>query len=175
MQGDNLDRRRVALAYLATGATALGRLPSGFSVHVGGEESRVYYSSGDDTPSVPKPPAGVTVEQVRPMVTDADPQVAACAGYILALFGEPEGLEPVMKYWRERSLNKPDSEVDQLAYRAIAVLDDDKHYDVLRQIASRIDQHRAREFYWTIRTLTGPEALALRKELRDKFGMDNLR
>ncbi len=175
MRGDDLDRRRVALAYLATGAEALGRLAGGYPLHVAGHVERDYFYTRDETPSLPKPPAGVTVEQVRPLVEDADLQVAACAGYLLALFGEPEGLEAVMKYWRERSLNKPDIEVDRMAYRAIAALDDAEHFDVLRQIAARLDQHQASEFYWTIRILTGPEALKLRKEIRDKFGMENLR
>lgn len=33
----------------------------------------------------------------------------------------------------------------------------------------------ARAFYWTIRTMEGPEVLRLRKQMRDDLGMENLR
>ena len=32
-----------------------------------------------------------------------------------------------------------------------------------------------KEFYWTIRFMTGPEVLKLRKEIRDQVGMAALR
>jgi hypothetical protein len=37
------------------------------------------------------------------------------------------------------------------------------------------DAYRIREFYWTIRSMTGPSVLQLRKRIRDEVGMERLR
>jgi hypothetical protein len=37
------------------------------------------------------------------------------------------------------------------------------------------DNYQIREFYWTIRSMTGPRAMQLRKLIRDEVGMDHLR
>jgi hypothetical protein len=175
MQGDDSNRRRIAIKYLAIGADALDDLSNGFSLHVVEKSNRSIYSSSSNKAIVPEPPKHVTAEQVRPLISDDDPQVAAYAGYVLALLGEPEGLEPLLKYWRERSQKKPDAATDRLVYRAIAALDEGEHVGLLQQIMLRIDQHAASEFYWTIRIMTGPEILKFRKEVREKFGMESLR
>jgi HEAT repeat protein len=175
MQGEDRDRRRIAIKYLAVGADVLDDLANGFSLHVVEKNERSTYSSSSNKAIVPEPPKHVTLEQVRPLIADADPQVAAYAGYVLALLGEPEGLEPLLKYWRERSLKKPDAATDRLVYRAIAAVDEGEHIGVLQQIAQRLDEHAASEFYWTIRIMTGPEILKFRKEVREKFGMETLR
>jgi hypothetical protein len=44
-------------------------------------------------------------------------------------------------------------------------------YEFLRK---EYDTDAVREFYWTIRTMTGPEVLALRKRIRSEVGMDSL-
>jgi len=41
--------------------------------------------------------------------------------------------------------------------------------------ADKVPQHEVRDFYWTIRVMTGPEVLRLRKEIRDQAGMEKLR
>jgi hypothetical protein len=160
---------------MAVDTDALEDLANGFSLHVVGTSRSSFYSSSSDKVIVPEPPKHVTVDQVRPLIADADPQVAAYAGYVLSLLGEPEGLEPLLKYWRERSLKRPDSATDRLVYRAIVALDEAQQIGVLQQIAQRIDEHAASEFYWTIRGMTGPEILKFRKEMRDKLGMESLR
>ena len=50
---------------------------------------------------MPKPPEGLTLEDVRPLVGDANAEVAACAGYLMALLGDPAGMEPLVQYWRQ--------------------------------------------------------------------------
>ena len=39
---------------------------------------------------------------------DADPEVAASAGYLLALLGEPDGMPPLLRYWREHAESPSD-------------------------------------------------------------------
>jgi hypothetical protein len=61
-----------------------------------------------------------------------------------------------------------------LAYRAIAALDDSSQVAVLREIVGRLDASEMRDFYWTVRAMSGDEMLKLRKEIRDKVGMEKL-
>ena len=62
-------------------------------------------------------------------------------------------------------------------YRAIAYEDDTSRFPLITEIYERYEQesYYVREFYWTIRIMTGPDALALRKRIRTEIGMDNLR
>jgi HEAT repeat protein len=175
MQGSDENRRRVAIKYLAVGSSALSELSNGFTLHVVNESNDDFFPSSSNKTIVPEPPKHVTADQVRPLIHDADPQVAAYAGYVLVLLGENEGLEPLLSYWRERSLKKPDPAADRLVFRAIAAADDPQYIEPLRQIAARLDEHSISEFYWTIRVMTGPDILRFRKELRDEFGTDKLR
>ena len=46
---------------------------------------------------------------------------------------------------------------------------------VLAEIYKDRDRLDVRDFYWTIRGMTGPEILAFRKQIRDEIGMDQLR
>ncbi len=48
---------------------------------------------------------------------------------------------------------------------------------LLREIYAKVREDRLnlREFYWTIRVMSGPEILKLRKEIRDEHGMSSLR
>jgi hypothetical protein len=87
--------------------------------------------------------------------------------------GEPAGLTPLVKQWRadESSLWTP------LVYHAIASLDDASQAAVLVEIyeGSEHNALNVRDFYWTIRSMTGPKLLELRKRIRDEVGMDQLR
>jgi hypothetical protein len=121
--------------------------------------------SRNNTPIIPKPPEGVKAEYVRPLLTDPDFEVAAGAGYLLSVLGEPDGIEPLLKYWRRQQ--KSDTESSKLVYQAIAVLDDPKHIPVLREIFAKLDKSELYEFYWTIRIMSGPEILKFRKQVRD--------
>ena len=122
-------------------------------------------------------PPGLELDAVKPLLTDSNEEIAGYAGYVAALLGEPSGIDPLLKYWRR---NKNDSDDDDegmtavLVYRAVAALDDPQYVPVLREIYGKIREHEIRDFYWTIRSMTGPEILKLRKEIRDKYGMDKL-
>lgn len=167
--------RRLGLAYLARGAEPLAAFEArGFHVDTS-EPSRVYVSSGSQPVAAPEAPEGLQADDVRPFLADADGALAGFAGYLLALLGEPDGLEPLVKQWRAEGAAS--STWTPLVYRAIAALDDADRADLLVEIYENIEHNAVdvREFYWTIRAMTGAESLQLRKRIRDEVGMDQLR
>jgi hypothetical protein len=109
------------------------------------------------------------------MLADPDVKSAAYAGYLLSLFGEANGLGPLMTYWRARALN--DEAWTRLVYRAIAAINDQSQVPVLEEIYGRFqkEDYSIREFYWTIRVITGPRVLKLRERIRSEVGMERLR
>jgi len=127
-------------------------------------------------PIVPLPPPGLTPEPLVELLSSDDPKAAAQAGYLLALFGRDEGLPQLLGYWRAKAAG--DRAWMRLVYRAIARLNEGSQVPTLREIYSRLstDQHRhyLPEFYWTIRIMTGPDILALRKTIRDEVGTAQL-
>ena len=100
------------------------------------EDTGIESRRREGTPIVPRPPAGVAVEDVRPLAGDSDPEAAACAGYVLVLLGESDGMARLLQHWRQHEGGS--DEWDKLVYRAIAVLDDPKYIPVLRQIHNKI-------------------------------------
>ena len=123
-------------------------------------------------PIVPKPPVGLKVEDVRPLLGHAEPDVAACAGYLLVLLGDADGMAPLLRFWRQQRADY--NEWTSLAYRAIAVADDPQYVPVLAEIYAKLKEYEVSEFYWTIRSMSGPEILKLRKRIRDEVGMSRL-
>ncbi len=164
------DRRKLAIKYLVLGPDDLRNMQSGFYFN-----GNITYSSNVRTSGasiVPKPPDGIKVEDVRPLLQDSDPQVAACANYLLVLLGEPEGMEPLLKYWREHQ--KGSDEWTKLVYRAIAMTDNPQYIPILREIYGKLHEYETAEFYWTIRIMSGPEILKFRKQVRDEVGPSRL-
>ena len=102
----------------------------------------------------------------------SDPEVVAQAGYLLALLGQPRGLDPLLR--QLRSADKDKRRWQWLAYRAIAALDDSSRLAVLREIYATLEQGEKSDFYWTIRIMTGPEMLEFRKQIRDEVGINQL-
>jgi hypothetical protein len=134
------------------------------------------YDGGAGQAIVPEPPKGLQPEVVRPLLRDANPRMAAQAGYLLALMKESDGLEPLVRYWRDHA--RTDDTWMRLVYRAIAALEDDGKVSILEEIYGllrREEQANLRDFYWTIRPMEGPNALRLRKQMRNDVGMENLR
>jgi hypothetical protein len=134
---------------------------------------RAFSRSGQ--PIVPKAPAGLAAAPLRPLLTDRDPEVAAYAGYLLALLGEGDGLDRLLQHWSGRA--RTDTTWMRLVYRAIAAGNDDARVTVLETIYRRLQsaENELPEFYWTIRVMEGPNALQLRKQIRQEVGMDRLR
>jgi HEAT repeat protein len=173
IKGKDDARKKLAMRFLVQGASALRLLRGTFWVYFD-LESVVYTSSSSATPIVPKPPQGLAAKDVRPLAKDSDPETAALANYLLAILGDRDGLEPLIRYWRQYGGNS--SEMKKYVYRAIAVVDDPKYIPVLREIYGKYDRsdYELREFYWTIRIMTGSEILKFRKQIRDEVGAARL-
>jgi hypothetical protein len=166
--------KQMALRFLALGSQSLRQL-HGFWLNTISWDTDGGYM-GDGRPVVIKPPAGVTVEMVKPFLASADHEQAACAGYLLCLLGKKEGLPPLLAYWKEQNEGRYNSLTPQV-YRAIAMLDDDSQTPVLEQIYKTYEKraYEVRPFYWTIRNMHGPNILKLRKTIRDEVGMDSIK
>jgi len=173
LQGDRPEWRKLALAYLVEGPAGVRPLRGSIYMNYSSAEFHLDNDSSG-APIIPEAPAGLKPEHVRPFLNDSDPKTAAYAGYFLALLGGPEGMEKLLRYWRSL---ETDYEVYRLVYRAIAVLDDPQYIPILREIYGNFepDDYNLRAFYWTIRIMSGPEILELRKQIRDEVGMSNLR
>ncbi|MHB0957776.1 MAG: HEAT repeat domain-containing protein [Pirellulaceae bacterium] len=169
-------RQRIGLRFLATGTDSLALLSdSGIVVSlelfddVFGMSSMVF---NDGQAIIPEPPRTLQPAHVRPLLTSTDPELAAFAGYLLTLLGEPDGLEPLLTYWRSQTRT---TSLDRLVYRAIAVRDDPQYIPILRDIYARLRQEwELKQFYWTVRIMSGPEILEFRKRLRREIGITNL-
>jgi hypothetical protein len=164
-------RSKIALKVLVGGVSGLGYLRERIflSVSVYGDDSE---SRSSGQPIVPQPPKGLKLDDIKPLMEDSNEEIAAYAGYLTALFADPVGMEPLLKYWRQQ--NKQNSTISTLVYRAAAVLDDPKYLPELREIYGKMQEYELGRFYWTIRIMTGPEILKFRKEIRDKHGMSKL-
>ena len=171
LAGSDTHRRALALKFLALGASSLAQLPAtGFTIKF--EDDGTYRSYNSGQPIIPEPPRRLEAEHVAPLINDSDPQNAAYAGYLLALFHNSAGIEPLLRHWRVQPAS---DELDRLVYRAIAVLDDPRHLPVMKQIYARLEQSDKQEFYWTVRIMSGAEILAFRKQIREEVGMSNLK
>jgi hypothetical protein len=171
LRGKDTPRRKFALKYLVHGTDGLQVLRN--EIYLDGSWNSVSYSiSRNGTPIVPQAPPGVKVEDVRPLLADDDPEVAACAGYLTALLGDADGLDPLLAHWRKQRGNT--DEWNKLVYQAIAVTDQPKYLPVLQDIYHKLSQYEVSEFYWTIRIMSGPEILRFRKQIRDDVGAEKL-
>lgn len=173
-----------ALAALAMGPSRLdtvadGRLSIDASPYSRYNSSFGTYSSGETMKAIfPEAPAGVTRNELQPLLESSDRRRAALAAYLLVLLDDGEVFGVLRSYW-DRSARSNDNWT-RLVYRAIAFLDDERFIPDLiwiyeNSISKNEFSSEIKEFYWTIRIMTGPEALALRKRIRDEVGMDALR
>jgi hypothetical protein len=134
-------------------------------------------SSRQNTQLVPQ---GLELETIQPLLTDENEEIAAYAGYFAALLGDATGMEPLLAYWQKTKVEEKEFEDDEhkisvLVYRAIGTLDDSQYLPVLREIYGRMQEvEEVRDFYWSIRNMSGAEILAFRREIRDTHGIANL-
>ena len=165
------EQRKLALSFLARGAEAIQQLNDQLYLQVPSRSYDAFAGSSGQAIEV-APPTGLKAEMVEPLLADADSDVAAYAGYLLTTLGEENGLPPLLAKWRAKGRLENWS---KLMYRAITALNDDAHTPILEEIAVKLRKYDKRDFYWTIRSIEGPQALKLRKKIRDEVGMDNLR
>jgi HEAT repeat protein len=165
LKGTDAARKKRAIKYLVHGPNELRMFGNG--IYLNGAMDAAFESGRQSgMPIVPKPPEGVAAEDIRPLAGDSDLEVKACAGYLLALLGESDAVEPLVQYWRKNDGSS--SQWRRLVYRAIAVVDDPRYIPVLREIYGKLDEYEVNEFYWTIRIMSGSEMLKLRKQIRDE-------
>jgi hypothetical protein len=169
ISGNEMTRKKLSLEMLVRGQSSLRQIREHLTIR----DTSNTRGRTSGTPIVPEPPKGLTAAHVEPLLNDSDPVVAAQAGYLLALLGEPRGLDPLLRQLRQAEKDK--TEWRTLAYRAIAALDDSSHLPLLREIYAALSEYEKSEFYWTIRIMTGPEMLEFRKQIREEVGMSNLR
>jgi hypothetical protein len=187
LAGPTLDNelRKLCLSYLAQGSDALA-VQNALQWSLGNSRKKmqprnpvvVETEAGSLTP-----PAGLSTETLLPLLKDGDQETVALAGYLLALQERPEGLPPLLTYWRKQG--RQAMPWKKLVYRAIAALNDISQSAALQQIYETMSTNaeavpgragggEVSEFYWTIRNMTGPDVLKLRKKIRDDVGMEHL-
>jgi HEAT repeat protein len=126
----------------------------------------------------PEAPEGLSKEELFPFLQSSDSKTAARAAYLLVLLGERDAFSILHAYWESSA--KSDPKWSRLVYRAVAFLDDERFVPDLIWIYENvisIEEHSetTKDFYWTIRIMTGPQILELRKRIRDEVGMNSLR
>ena len=174
LAADDEALQRTALQYLAMGQDSIRTLHGGLPISVSG--SYISSSSGTRAPIVPEAPAGVSVELLRPFLASEDLETVAIATYLLVLLDEPVDLEPLLEYRQQMKDNSMGDSWNRLAYRAIAYKNDPTQVGVVEDIYESMKNrpYMMREFYWTIRIMSGPDILELRSRIRDEQGTENL-
>ena len=84
--------RRLSLLYLAIGPGALSDFGYGITIY---RSNLMSFRSSEDGVA-PQAPKNLKADMVRPFLKDADPDIAASAGYLLALLGEADGLDALV-------------------------------------------------------------------------------
>lgn len=166
--------RRTAVTFLASGAEAIQLLRGSIYLQISNPTFESTFTS-QSAPVVLAPPPGLTADPIKPLLTDEDPQVAAAAGYLLALWGDRSGFDAVVLNWRAKVDDDP---ARRLLYRAAAALREDNLTPLLEEVYRSYGKERnymMGDFYWTIRNINGEKILKLRKTIRDEVGMENLR
>ncbi len=119
-----------------------------------------------------------------PLLRSHHEKTAAYAGYLLCMLDHEEGLPVLLRYWEAHAAR--DAAVSRLVYQAIAQLNAESRVPLLARIyqqfqSSDVDENShggegfsVKDFYWTIRSMTGPQILALRKKIREEVGIANL-
>ena len=124
----------------------------------------------------PRLPAGLTPELLRGLAAGQDRELALGASYLLVLKGDASGLAALVDAWR---LDTSDYELREALPKAVAALGDDANVKYAREVYAAFDanerQYRASGLYSSIRRMDGPEAQALRKQMRQDLGPAVLR
>lgn len=166
--------RKLALAFLALGKTEMVKVVPNQLLEESAWIAQMERQTPLSAPTLADPPHGLTAEPLRALLAEEDADNAALAGYLLTLLEDPAGLPPLLARWR----NQPEDPWRKLVYRAIASLDDDEQTPLLEAIYKSFDENdtlSVRDFYWTIRTMSGAAVRKLRDKVRAEVGMDQLR
>ncbi|WP_342190351.1 thioredoxin domain-containing protein [Stieleria varia] len=133
-----------------------------------------YYSSAKIITAEINPT--VEPEMIKPLLDHGDPEIVAKATFVLIAMGQDVDITPLEKMFRSKGVDQYLRGWTNMYILAIAMRNQDADVAQLREIYEKVkgDEYRSKEFYWRIRIMTGPQALMLRKQIRDEVGMDNL-
>ncbi len=119
----------------------------------------------------PKLPAAVTAALVDEMAGSQDRELALAGDYLKALRGDASGLPALVEAWRQ---NPTDYTLIDALPKAVAALGDDANVKYVKEVYASFDkderQYRASALYTSIRSMDGPQAQALRKQMRVDLG-----
>jgi hypothetical protein len=168
--------RKAAVPYLAFGADSIRELRGSIYLNVS-QSSEIDFNQPAQPIIVDAPPGLDTAANgasLKDLSADDEAQLGLAADYLRALIGDRGGLPQLID--AARASNWKDDQLTRLTYRAIAKINDDSQTPVLAEIyhSYTADSYEIREFYWTIRSMSGPNILALRKKIRDEVGMARL-
>jgi HEAT repeat protein len=170
--GNDPQLKKISLVYLAEGTNRLRVIQD--RLYLESNPIDEVETSASGQPIVVLAPPGLTADPLKPLLNNPDAEIQAYAGYLMCLLQYPEGLDLLMRQWRRQP---SESQWRTLAYRAVAALGDDARTPFLAELYrsfGKDQQWELRNFYWTIRSMQGPEILKLRKQIRDEVGMQNL-
>ena len=130
----------------------------------------------EPAPVILQAPQGLTAAQVTPFLQSSRVEVTACAAHLLALLDDPQGMGLLVDHWRA---DPSDPAAQRLLYQAITVTNNPASVPVLEEIYFQMTKSKwstnMGDFYWTIRTMSGPEIIALRKKIRSEQTASKLR
>jgi HEAT repeat protein len=186
--GHEPDFQRIALLFAVSDSAALGTVREALHLNANTQvftRMTAPLARSADTLSEPirTLPKGLGPELLKPLLKSADEESAALAGFALTLLGDPEGLEPLLRYWRKQGA-KGQSSWEKRVYQGIAQLGDDAQVSVLERIysharaagpTSSAETATIKDLYWSIRGMDGPGARRLRQRIRTEVGMPFLR
>ncbi len=163
----------VSLAFITEGHEGISSTETG-SVEVSGVGD-MSYSYGKLT--VPKISPLVRRGKLLPLLQHQDRSVVARATYALAVMGEDVDITPLLRQAKSDGFSKYVHGMTNLLVLAIAYRNHDDEVAILEEIYGLMsvdDTYYIKEFYWKIRIMTGPRALALRKRIREDVGIKQL-
>jgi hypothetical protein len=138
--------------------------------------SMVMTSSGVAAWQPPKLPAALSDDLLRGLAASQDSDLALGGAYLLALKGNASGLSALLDAWRQ---SPTDYTLADALPKAIAALGDDANVKYVKAIYASFSpderRFRAPDLYTSIRRMDGPEAQALRKQMRQDLGPDLFR
>jgi HEAT repeat protein len=187
LRGNEPMFQKLALFYLTSDSASLSSLRKALPLHANTPaftKLTTAFGNSANTLSEPIPalPKAVTPQLLLPLLKANDPELAALAGFALALLDEPAGISPLLNYWRNQAANT--QSWDKRVYQAVAQLDLDSQVPALEKIYSSArsashstyrDMSIVKDMYWTIRGMEGPNARRLRQRIRGEVGMPFLR
>jgi hypothetical protein len=119
----------------------------------------------------PKLPETLSTKQIRAFLSDSDKELVLGAAYLLALRADSSGLPLLVNAWREVSY---DSFLTKAVAQAVSAIGDDENVKYVREIYTSLEsdqkEYRGPDLYWAIRRMTGPQAVELRKKMREEIG-----